>query len=104
VGLQRLPSRAISAWHLYTVTLPRRDRVAAFLAEKGIETAVHYPVPPHLSGAYRDDAVWPRLPVTERLAAGLLSLPIYPTLSDDAVRHTARTLLDALETCAGEQP
>lgn len=68
-------------WHLFVVNREGRDACAAALAERGIETGVHYPVPPHLSGAYAERG-WGRgsFPVAERLAATTLSLPIYPQL------------------------
>lgn len=77
-----------SSWHLYVVRAGNRDQLQAYLAEQGIETIVHYPVPPHRQQAYRGTplAGWD-LPVTERLADQVLSLPIGPHLSmDDAAR------------------
>ncbi len=71
------------AWHLFVVRHPRRDALRSFLAGRGIETLIHYPVPPHLSGAYRARGFV--LPIAERLAAEVLSLPMGPHLSDDMV-------------------
>ncbi len=95
--LQEVPKEATPVWHLFTVTLPRRDQVAEKLAEQGIGTAIHYPVPPHRSGAYREDpGGWPELPVTETMAQSILSLPLYPTLRERSVQRTAHALLQAL--------
>jgi len=77
-----------SSWHLYVVRAGNRDQLQAYLAEHGIETIVHYPIPPHRQKAYRGTplADW-TLPVTDRLADQVLSLPIGPHLSiEDAVR------------------
>ena len=66
---------------------PRRDAIAKRLKEAGVgTTSIHYPVPPHLSGAYRGRG-WGRgsFPVAEEQAATVLSLPIGPHLAAEAV-------------------
>ena len=86
-------------YHLYVVRVPQRDRVQAGLRERGIATQVHYPVPVHLQEAYRDLGYTPgSLPHTEQAAAEILSLPLYPELTDDDVRYVAAALR---ETVAG---
>ena len=82
-------------YHLYVVRTPHRDALQKYLADRGIETAIHYPVPIHLQQAYR----WLGLgsgsfPVAERLAKQLLSLPIYPELTDSKVRKVAEAIRD----------
>lgn len=72
------------AWHLFVVRHPERSRLQKFLSENGIETLIHYPVPPHLSKAYEGEIKnenGESLAVTERLAKTVLSLPIGPHLS-----------------------
>ena len=87
------------AYHLYVVRVPERDRVQAGLRERGIATQVHYPVPVHLQEAYRDLGYTPgNLPHTEQAAAEILSLPLYPELTNDDVRYVAAALR---ETVAG---
>lgn len=77
-------------WHLYVITTPYADRLAAALAAAGIETGRHYPRPPHLSPAYRHLGHRPgAFPVAERLAAEGLSLPIYPGIGVERVRAVA---------------
>jgi dTDP-3-amino-3,4,6-trideoxy-alpha-D-glucose transaminase len=80
IGLPRTPEWADPVWHLFMLTHPDRDACRAALAERGIEALVHYPVLPHLSGAYPEG--WQRgdFPVAERLAETSLSLPMYPQL------------------------
>ena len=71
-------------WHLFVVRCPRRDALQRHLQAQGIQSQVHYPVPPHRQPAYaalRDS----HLPLTERLHDEVLSLPMGPTLRDDAV-------------------
>ena len=79
--LIRLPEEvpgAWNVWHQFVVRCGRRDALRAFLAERGIGTDVHYPIPPHLSGAYRSLGLTRgALPVTERLADTVLSIPSF---------------------------
>lgn len=79
-----VPSWADPVWHLYVVKHPRRDAFQQKLTEQGIGTLIHYPVPPHLSGAYAN-GIWPRgtFPLAEKLADTVLSLPIGPHLTDE---------------------
>jgi dTDP-4-amino-4,6-dideoxygalactose transaminase len=74
------------AWHLFVVRCPRRDALQRHLHAQGIHTLVHYPVPPHRQPAYSSLPHAP-LPLTERLHDEVLSLPIGPTLRDDAVER-----------------
>jgi dTDP-3-amino-3,4,6-trideoxy-alpha-D-glucose transaminase len=68
-------------WHLFVVNVAERDARAEALAAAGIQTGVHYPVPPHLSPVYAGGEWGPGdFPVAERLAATTLSLPMYPQL------------------------
>lgn len=73
-------------WHLYVVRATDRDGLQGWLASQGVEALVHYPVPPHRQRAYAELAHH-SLPVTERLAAEVLSLPMGPTLSDEQAQH-----------------
>jgi dTDP-4-amino-4,6-dideoxygalactose transaminase len=76
-----------SAWsrgvyHLYVIRTKERDLLADHLKGKGINTGLHYPVPVHLQNCYRDWGYRPgSLPVTERVASEILSLPMYPSLT-----------------------
>jgi len=72
---------AVSAHHLYVVRSGARDALRAHLAEHGIATQVHYAHPLHLQSAFRDQA--PPLPVAERWAREVLSLPLNPYVADD---------------------
>ncbi len=73
---------ATPAWHLYVVRTPHRDALRGHLAAHGIETGVHYPVPPHRQAAFAGSAAaGAHLPATERLAREVLSLPMGPHLT-----------------------
>ena len=93
-----VPAWAEPAWHLYVVQCDDRERLAARLAEAGVQTLIHYPIPPHRQQAYADMGLGEgSLPIAERLATRVLSLPIGPQLGQDdaervaeAVRRAAR--------------
>lgn len=92
-----VPSWADPVWHLYVVKHPRRDAFQQKLTEQGIGTLIHYPVPPHLSGAYAN-GIWPRgaFPIAEKLADTVLSLPIGPHLSGEQAEVVVSELASAL--------
>jgi dTDP-4-amino-4,6-dideoxygalactose transaminase len=80
--------------HLLVVRVRERDRVRAALAGRGIDTGLHYPVPIHRQPAYRHLGYGEgAFPVSEAAAREVLSLPIYPHMTDDAVHRVC----DALE-------
>jgi len=78
-------------WHVFVIRHPQRDSLQQYLKNAGIETLIHYPVPPHLSGAYRQQ--YPvHLPITERLATEVLSLPMFPFLGDEQVAYVSSVI------------
>ena len=84
-----------SVWHLFVVRHPERDRIAAALTKAGIGTLVHYPIAPHMQGAYADFASSRgSLPIAERLQSEILSLPIGPTLTMKAADRVAECLYE----------
>lgn len=73
-------------WHLFVVRSQRRDELQAYLKSRGVNTLVHYPVPPHLQKAYPELALsGRRLPITEAIHREVLSLPMGAHLSDAGV-------------------
>jgi dTDP-4-amino-4,6-dideoxygalactose transaminase len=88
------PSRHVEpVWHLYVVRVEDRDETRSSLDEHGVEAGVHYPIPIHLQPAYADlPYVRGDFPVTERAAAEILSLPMYPELQPRQIAHVADTL------------
>jgi dTDP-4-amino-4,6-dideoxygalactose transaminase len=86
-------------YHLYVVRHPERDSLATRLRARGVETLVHYPVPVHLQEAYADLGYRRGdLPVTERIAEEILSLPMYVGLSAADVD----TVAHAVNACAAQ--
>jgi dTDP-4-amino-4,6-dideoxygalactose transaminase len=77
------PEGSHSVWHLYVVRTSAAERLREFLADRGIQTARHYPEPAHLAPAYRNLGFAPGdFPVAEALAREALSLPLYPGISE----------------------
>jgi len=91
------PADESHIYHLYVVQAKQRDQLQAALKERGIETAVHYPLPAHLQPVYQGLAAPGSLPVTERLAGEVLSLPIYPELTDAEIEAVAAAVRSALQ-------
>ncbi len=92
--LVHLPRRVAdeeNVCHLFPVFCERRDELQAWLAEQGIQTLIHYPIPPHQQACYPD---WNTrsLPVTEHIHACELSLPIHQALSMDEAREVVRAV------------
>jgi dTDP-4-amino-4,6-dideoxygalactose transaminase len=86
-------------YHLFVVRVARRDRVRAELARRGIQTGVHYPLPCHKQPPLRRLAERP-LPVAERAAAEVLSLPMFPHMADRQVDYVCESLSMALRAAA----
>jgi dTDP-3-amino-3,4,6-trideoxy-alpha-D-glucose transaminase len=80
-------------YHLFVVRTPRREALRAFLGERGIATAVHYPIPIHRTDAYADLGLGPgSLPVAERLAEQICTLPLYPLMSDEEIARVVNAV------------
>jgi dTDP-4-amino-4,6-dideoxygalactose transaminase len=102
-GLASLPlalpnerPRGRHVYHLYVVATPRRDALAAFLAKRGIQTGIHYPVPSHRQPAL-ERLEPPVLPWTERLAQEVLSLPISPQHTEAEIDTVVAAVRDFFE-------
>ncbi|MCW5701097.1 MAG: DegT/DnrJ/EryC1/StrS family aminotransferase [Bradyrhizobium sp.] len=82
IALPHVPEWADPVWHLYVVRSPERDKLQARLASAGVGTLIHYPIPPHMQAAYAGmEIVRGALPLAERLAREVLSLPLSPYLT-----------------------
>jgi dTDP-4-amino-4,6-dideoxygalactose transaminase len=80
-------------YHLYVIRHPQRDALMTYLRERGIGTAIHYPVPIHLQPAYRGRlGDVGSLPETEKAAREIVSLPMYPELSVEEVQAVAQVI------------
>jgi len=81
-------------YHQYTIRTERRDELQKVLQNNGIQTGIHYGLPVHLQPAYADLG-YPRnsLPQSEKAAQQVLSLPLYPEMTDDQIETVARSIL-----------
>jgi dTDP-4-amino-4,6-dideoxygalactose transaminase len=96
IGLPAFPADSESVWHCYVVEVANRDTVRQKLADAGIESAIHYPVPVHLQKVYASLGHKPGdFPVSEALASRCLSLPIYPEMTDAQQDAVVAALLAA---------
>jgi len=95
-----LPTEAANArgiYHLFVVRVANREALIAALAERGIGTGIHYPVPLHQQKAYAHLGYKTGdFPVTEKLAPQILSLPMFPQLTKDQLMLVANTLAELL--------
>ena len=94
------PEGAQSAWHLYVVETKNRDALREGLGRRGVETVMHYPLEPHLQGAYSNssDAAQNSDTLTRGFTEQVFSLPIGPNLSDAQVDHVVASLIETADS------
>jgi dTDP-4-amino-4,6-dideoxygalactose transaminase len=88
-------------YHIMPVLLPAsvdRLKVMGAMRDQGVQSSIHYP-PVHLFSSFRQSVVTPSLPRTEALAARELTLPLYPSMNADQIRHVCGSLAKALDVC-----
>jgi dTDP-4-amino-4,6-dideoxygalactose transaminase len=96
ITLPLVPDTVRPVWHLFVIRHAARDELSRRLKENGIGTMIHYPVAPHCQPAYRYlDFASGSFPITERIHAEVLSLPMGPHLSDEQVEEVVRALRNA---------
>jgi dTDP-4-amino-4,6-dideoxygalactose transaminase len=78
-------------WHLFVIRCDNRDRLQSYLMEHGVQTLIHYPIPPHKQKAYETYNSL-MLPVSEKIHAEILSLPISPVMKDDEVDYLIKLI------------
>lgn len=72
-------------WHLFVVQCEKRTELQQWLTKKNIQTLIHYPIPPHKQQAYADSMYEYSLPISEKIHSMALSLPIGPTMDEQAI-------------------
>lgn len=91
-----VPDWAEPAWHLYVVLNPQRDALQKTLADVGVGTLIHYPIPPHLQGAYADLGLGKgAFPIAERIHDEVLSLPISPSMTMEQANQVVAACQEA---------
>ncbi len=97
--LPRIQDKATHVYHLYVVRTAHRDALREFLGSKGVQTGIHYPTALPLLEAYEHLGYTPAdFPLASRNQAEILSLPIFPELTDDALEYTVSCIRDFFET------
>lgn len=80
-------------WHLFVIRSKKRDQLIEFLQGKGIETLIHYPIPPFSQEAYKEyNRLVQKNPITNKLAEEMLSLPIGPHLKTSEIKYVATSI------------
>ncbi len=84
-------SEAEHVWHVFIIRTAEREKLQNYLTEKGVQTLIHYPIPPHKQEAYKE---WNNLsfPISEKIHEEVLSLPISPVMSDDEVTEIIQVI------------
>lgn len=84
--LPEVTDRKAHVFHLFTIRTQKRDELQKYMADNGVQTLIHYPIPPHKQECYKE---WNEmaLPITEQIAKQELSLPIGPTIAIEEVRN-----------------
>lgn len=91
--LPHSPAEAQHVYHLFVIRTAHRDKLKATLAKEGIETMIHYPIPPHLQQAYAECGFKKGdFPLTERIADTVLSLPLWPGMTAEQVKRICEAI------------
>lgn len=94
----QIRQNTVPAWHQYVIRIKERNKFIAYLEQKGISTIIHYPIPPHMSEAYQYlDIKAGSLPITEKYADTVLSLPFYNGMTTEEQRE----VVDAINEYTG---
>lgn len=90
-NLPFVPDHLDPVWHLFVIRHSRRDALQKYLIQEGVNTVIHYPIPPHRQSCYSDYA-GQILPIAEMLARNVLSLPMSPDLQEDEIGQVCKAL------------
>jgi len=91
IKLPKVPEQSAHVWHLFVIRTADRDQLQQYLAENGIQTVIHYPIPPHKQEAYKE---WNGLsyPISEQIHAEVLSMPLSPVMPPEQVDKVIEVL------------
>ena len=93
ITLHKVRPGAVSTWHQFVIHTPYRDQLKAYLLENEVGSEIHYPIPPHLSQAYRHLGYQEgAFPIAERAAHEVLSLPMFNGMTDDEITRVIETV------------
>jgi dTDP-4-amino-4,6-dideoxygalactose transaminase len=80
-----------NVWHLFVIRSKDRDKLQQYLLERGVQTVIHYPIPPHKQNAYKC-LNFPLFPITEKISNEVLSLPIYPGMLEEEISQVVNLI------------
>lgn len=78
-------------WHIFAIRTQNRDNLQKYLSDNGIQTLIHYPIPPHKQEAYKE-YLYLELPITEKIHTEVLSLPISPVMTNEEIEKIVLVL------------
>ncbi len=88
IALPFVPDYAVPVWHIFAIRTKKRDELAAYLADNGISTNKHYPIPMHMQDCYKElNIPQGALPIAEEISATELSLPMFYGMTDAQVAY-----------------
>jgi dTDP-4-amino-4,6-dideoxygalactose transaminase len=96
LSLPFVPEWASPVWHLFVIRHDKRDLLQQHLADHGIQTVIHYPIPPHLSKAYQSHSGL-SFPIAEEVSGKILSLPAGPHFTTDQITKCADQVVSFME-------
>lgn len=95
IQLPKVRENCTHVWHLFVVRVEDRDKFQKYLEENGVGTVIHYPIPPHLSEAYRDLGYKVGdYPITEDYANTIISLPLYNGITKEEIDYVIERIND----------
>lgn len=93
IELPKIRENATHVWHLFVIKCENRDNLQKYLEEKGVGTVIHYPISPHMSEAYEYLNIEKgKLPITEKYAETVLSIPMYNGMKDEEINYVIEVL------------
>ncbi|HRP17765.1 MAG TPA: DegT/DnrJ/EryC1/StrS family aminotransferase, partial [Ginsengibacter sp.] len=93
ITLPKVAAGATHVYHIYLIRSTKRNQLQQYLAENGIGTMIHYPVPPHLQKAYQSLGYRKGdFPIAEEIADTCLSLPLWPGMTEEQVTYVTETI------------
>ncbi|MBW7840015.1 MAG: DegT/DnrJ/EryC1/StrS family aminotransferase, partial [Chitinophagaceae bacterium] len=93
ITLPKVAAGATHVYHIYLIRSTKRNQLQQYLAENGIGTMIHYPVPPHLQKAYQSLGYQKGdFPIAEEIADTCLSLPLWPGMTEEQVTYVTETI------------
>jgi dTDP-4-amino-4,6-dideoxygalactose transaminase len=78
-------------WHLFVIRSSKRENLQKFMNDRGIQTLIHYPIPPHKQGAYKEFNSL-KFPITEQIHEEVLSLPLSGVISFKEIESVVKTI------------